>query len=79
MLSHIGVASLPVIDPDRAISFYSGRFGMTLSDDAPYVDLSWITLQIPGARKQLRPEMVARVPNGGAPSLSIIARQTLPQ
>lgn len=73
MLSHISFATIPVTDPDRAISFYADRFGMVLTVDAPYGDTRWIILGIPGARTQLRLEAVARMPDRGAPTLPIIA------
>jgi catechol 2,3-dioxygenase-like lactoylglutathione lyase family enzyme len=53
-IAHIGIVSVPVSDPDRAIAFYVGVLGFELIDDAPMgPTMRWVCVAPKGAHTQL--------------------------
>ncbi|WP_129641271.1 VOC family protein [Peristeroidobacter agariperforans] len=54
MLKFVKFAELPVIDQDRALSFYTEKLGLRVAQDAPYKEgWRWIELAIPGAETRI--------------------------
>jgi lactoylglutathione lyase len=54
MLKFVKFAELPVVDQDRALSFYTEKLGLTVAKDAPYKDdWRWIELAVPGAETRV--------------------------
>jgi predicted enzyme related to lactoylglutathione lyase len=73
MLSHISFVSIPVTDQARARAFYADKLGMEVTVDAPYEDMRWIMLKIPGADTQLHLDKVDELPPQRKPTLPLIA------
>ena len=54
MLKFVKFTELPVVDQDRALSFYTEKLGLRVAQDAPYKDdWRWIELAIPGAETRI--------------------------
>ena len=54
MLKFVKFAELPVIDQDRALSFYTEKLGLRVVQDSPYKEgWRWIELAIPGAETRI--------------------------
>ncbi|GFE78642.1 lactoylglutathione lyase [Steroidobacter agaridevorans] len=54
MLKFVKFAELPVVDQDRALSFYTEKLGLRVAQDAPYKEgWRWIELAIPGAETRI--------------------------
>lgn len=54
MLKFVKFTALPVIDQDRAVSFYTEKLGLRVAQDAPYKDgWRWIELAVPGAETRI--------------------------
>jgi lactoylglutathione lyase len=54
MLKFVKFAELPVVDQDRALSFYTEKLGLQVAQDAPYKDdWRWIELAVPGAETHI--------------------------
>jgi predicted enzyme related to lactoylglutathione lyase len=50
MIQSIKFASIPVLDQDRALEFYTSKLGFAIQTDQPMgEDMRWIELRIPGA------------------------------
>lgn len=51
---HVRFTELPVIDQDRAVTFYTENLGFRVAQDRPYQQgWRWITLEIPGSRTKI--------------------------
>lgn len=51
---YVRFTSLPVLDQDRAVRFYTEKLGLRVAQNRPYQeDWNWITLQIPGSRTRI--------------------------
>ena len=49
MLTRVHFTELKVTDQDRALAFYTEKFGCTVHTDAPYMEgRRWIMLKLPG-------------------------------
>jgi predicted enzyme related to lactoylglutathione lyase len=47
MITHVKFVSVPVLDQDRALAFYTGKMGFKLVSDQPFDDNQrWIELRI---------------------------------
>lgn len=54
MLKFVKFAELPVVDQDRALTFYTEKLGLQVAQDAPYKDgWRWIELAVPGAETHI--------------------------
>jgi predicted enzyme related to lactoylglutathione lyase len=54
MLKFVKFTELPVVDQDRAVSFYTEKLGLRVAQDAPYKEgWRWIELAIPGAETRI--------------------------
>ena len=54
MINYVKFATLPVKDQERALSFYTEKFGFNVVQDQSYQPgLRWIELAIPGARTRI--------------------------
>lgn len=54
MLKFVKFTELPVVDQDRALSFYTEKLGLRVAQDTPYKDgWRWIELAIPGAETRI--------------------------
>lgn len=73
MFTHLSFATLPVRDQDRALAFYTDTMGMSVSVDAPYGDMRWIMLEMPGARTRLHLDRVDAPPRTDKPAIPLIA------
>jgi len=50
MIRGIKFTSIPVVDQDRALAFYTEKLGFRLQTDQPFDDKQrWIELSVPGA------------------------------
>ena len=53
-VTNIGIVSVPITDPDRAIAFYVGVLGFELIDDAPMgPTMRWVTVAPKGSEIHL--------------------------
>ena len=73
MFSHVSFVSIPVLDQDRALAFWSETMELVTTVDAPFEEHRWIMLEIPGARTQLHLDQVASLPERSRPALPLIA------
>jgi catechol 2,3-dioxygenase-like lactoylglutathione lyase family enzyme len=53
MLKRIKFASVPVVDQERALDFYTKKLGLKIFTDQSMGDSRWIELQVPGAETLL--------------------------
>lgn len=74
MLKFVKFAELPVADQDRAVSFYTGKIGLEVVQDAPYKDgWRWIELAVPGAETHIMLTQRSPDAKADAPRLVLIA------
>jgi len=53
-IQRINFQSIPIVDQDRALAFYTEHLGFDVHTDAPYMDgWRWIFLTLPGAETRL--------------------------
>lgn len=64
MLTHISFISVPVDDPERAMTFYRDVMGMEVVSDAPGPFGRWIMLAIEGSETRVH---LDQRPEGAAP------------
>lgn len=75
MLKHVKFVELPVVDQDRAISFYTERLGLRVAQENPYKSgWRWVELEIPGAQTRIFLSKRESEAQTGVPSLILIAR-----
>lgn len=73
MLKFVKFAELPVVDQDRALSFYTEKLGLQVAQDAPYKDeWRWIELAMPGAETHILLTQQTREAKSDTPRLVII-------
>lgn len=54
MLKFVKFTALPVVDQDRAVSFYTEKLGLQVAQDSPYKNgWRWIELAVPGAETRI--------------------------
>lgn len=71
---------LPVDDPDKAIEFYVGVLGFTLTNDVTMPDFRWVTVTPPGqpgVEIVLEPAGMGRSPSDGELRMQLLARGAL--
>jgi len=74
MLKFVKFTELPVVDQDRALSFYTEKLGLRVVQDAPYKDgWRWIELAIPGAQTRILLTAQQGKPAVDTPRLVIIS------
>lgn len=73
MLSHVGFATIPVDDYDRAKTFYVEMLGLTAAADAAVGSERWIMLEIPGSPTRVHLERRAGAGGALRPVLPVIA------
>lgn len=74
MISHIGFATIPVTDLDRALVFWRDVMGFDVTADADYMPgMRWVTVRPAGARTHLHFDKVDEMPERDKPALPLIA------
>ncbi len=74
MLKCVKFAELPVLDQDRALSFYTEKLGLRVAQDMPYKDdWRWIELAVPGAETHILLTQQTGDPESDTPRLVFIA------
>lgn len=74
MLKFVKFAELPVVDQDRAVSFYTEKLGLLVAKDAPYKDdWRWIELAVPGAETHIMLTQQTGDANSDLPRLVLIS------
>jgi predicted enzyme related to lactoylglutathione lyase len=73
MLKRVKFVSVPVLDMDRALAFYTEKLGLRVFTDQTMGKMRWIELQIPGAETMVvlhhKPEHVP----GKEPALALMS------
>lgn len=73
MLKFVKFAELPVVDQDRALSFYTEKLGLQVAQDVPYKDSwRWIELAVPGAETRIMLTQQTGEPKSDTPRLVFI-------
>jgi predicted enzyme related to lactoylglutathione lyase len=73
MLKRIKFTTVPVLDQDRALEFYTKKLGLRVFTGQPMGDSRWIELQIPGAETLLVLMQQSGHEPGQMPSLVLVA------
>jgi lactoylglutathione lyase len=74
MLKFVKFAELPVVDQDRAVSFYTEKLGLQVAQDTPYKEgWRWIELAVPGAQTHIMLTHQTGEANPDVPRLVLIS------
>ena len=72
-ITRIHFQSIPVVDQDRALAFYTQNLGFEVHTDVPYSDgWRWIFLTLPGAETRLHFATRDDISITGKPALCLV-------
>ncbi|MGL4311172.1 MAG: VOC family protein [Paracoccaceae bacterium] len=71
--TRINFTSIPVVDQDRAIGFYTRHLGFSVQVDVPYAeDWRWVFLTLPEAGTKLTFSRASELQVTGVPALCLV-------
>jgi predicted enzyme related to lactoylglutathione lyase len=74
VIKRVKFATLPVMDQQRALEFYTEKLGFKIFTDQPYREgWRWIELQIPGGETRLVFSAATGAPDPTTPALVFVA------